>query len=280
MAVALASRVHFEYSEDEISRFNAFKTEMMGYIQSSQVLNVSEVALLVESNRNLKYSHYEEFEWILDQSLEFQKFPIASILFKEGVRITRNLSEVILQVIVVGDVSFLESILKRNGRDLEYEMLIISAWDSGSIEIFNVLWFYGKDQLKYALMCELAKKALEEGKNEILVNMIESCPPALRNIILRSLLKISIEPERFFIIRMCVENDVAFIGLEVDKRKKILEMAAEIGCFVTTKAILKSSMVVESVLRDINKDYSPMNVSKKRGFSEISNYYADLELMK
>ena len=74
------------------------------------------------------------------------------------------------------------------------------------------------------------QKITKVSKLKSLIVIIESFEPTVKRLLLRSLLSMCSHTSRFFIVQICVDYKVTFIGIDHEYVREMLETVAEIDC--------------------------------------------------
>lgn len=274
--------VHFEPSPEDLIRIESFQNSVKAIIDSKKDV---ELENYLEENVSIKYSQFSWLEDVLHRCLDLKSsYNSAYVLIKFGVRIkTEDLQTYLFEIIFNGDSELLELVLDTHMTAVEacacYEELLLYTVDVGSLSVMEVLLAFSNlmQKCSTSTMTSLAKNSLESGKRDILDSILGSLEAKTRKLVLRSLVKISTQLDRFFIVQLSVDEGVTFLGLEREILFEILMNAAQLGCIKTTVELLKSSSFLAYVKHQIQIHINPGNIARNYGHDFISEIYTKLD---
>ena len=141
--------------------------------------NYERLASFLSENASVKYTHFGFMENILSNRLETGDYEIASILLDSGIRLSDDICEILIKLIIDGEETVLRKVLDYEAVHVslfcDYDDLVMKAVETGNFSIFKLL--ISKENLisqcSNKMFGEAAKIALEQGYRGILENDIK-----------------------------------------------------------------------------------------------------------
>jgi len=258
------SSVHFEASDEIIEFKKRFREEILsGHGEVEQVIE--------QHSKLLRYSSTSEFEELLLEMLDREDSEASILaLLRKGVIVDGDFFDFIRRILERKTYSVLEYIFAKQPVRIQFEVDMIALLNFilqlNDLRAFEMIWRTEHvTQLAVSTIVEISKEALDLGRIEMIKLIVSSSPHAIRSSVLRSLLKSSMTMERFEIFKLCAVSKIPLIILNLDQRLLALQLSAEMGCEVTTCALLKLPGIKRILEASLDSVDSPLKIAQRKG---------------
>lgn len=275
--------VRFNFNNEEEDKFRVFMDN----------LNSDEPSFSIDDHKGLFITRANDLEAVLkDQILNSSTdFRIPKYLFDYGIRIQSDFMSVYLKTLILhhdkpGALALLFSLLTFEkaiiSRQIHFGQLLdlfIDLPEKFALQAIGIFWtdvdFNELGYMEISALC--VKVLLLNDRRELLVFLLDRILGNHKRIILRNLLRLSVQSDRLYVMEICAKANVSSIILKADDRWKGLLLAAETGNYSVTKFILSGGQVIRAyILNHLDDELTPWSIAKSLGHDEIWEFYQPL----
>jgi sulfur transfer complex TusBCD TusB component (DsrH family) len=269
-----ASKVHFELSSENSSTINRFSAEIVsGEVDIEEVVQKNSVLL--------RYVPDGSFEEALNASIETQNSKLAILLIRNGVNSSVNHLEFLQKLIKTELYSVLECFLSLHKVGICHEVdqvsLIKIAIEANDLRVLSTIWKSDiSKHLSSTDVVEISVHAVNLDRHLALDFIFNNVSRLVLKAVLRSIFKMSLSIDRFYILKRCAENGISFNVLGLEERLLVLQLCAEVGCEVTASTVLRLPNIKSVLESSIDSIDSPIQIAKRKHHELIFESFSAL----